>query len=370
MLAPFPRQVHAEEIGDAVAGRRHGPTPRRQHGQFEAVRSLDAHVRHAVLPRAYDGERAVQAEGQQGQQHVHRLQAQVGPDPHRARDAHAGERRRGPRQVVHAHHDVGAAQQQEDVADHEANDGRQEGGGILPSVAAREDDGQGEGRADEHQQAQAEEEGAHVRLGEVRRAERERGVLVAGHQVLVLVGLHGAVHQRPAQVEQEHRAGDGAPGHQRHQRAGQHEDRRRQQVHEIGFLDAAGEAERQPAVHRVRQAEPERGPHHEGQAGQQQRDRDDAGLEREPERVVVGGQQRHGEDAPAQDRFRIAAEVEGGAGQLGVAVKIAQPARLGPGRVDAQRGHRQQQVDDPDAEVFGAAAGKRQRQRRFRGRGG
>ncbi|KAF1858517.1 hypothetical protein Lal_00015034 [Lupinus albus] len=359
----LPRQVHPEEIGHAVAGCRHAGPARREHGLFEAVRRVDGDVGHAVAPGAHDRERAEQAERQQGQQHVHGLQAQIGPDPHRARDAHAREGRGGPRQVVHADEDVRAHQQHGQIHEDEGKDGGEECHERLPAGPAREEDGRADAEADDHHHAEADQKRAHVRPGQVARLERERGALVAHHQVLVLVHLHRAMHQRPAQVQQEDDADEGIPGHQRDERAGQHEDRHRHEVHDVRLPNAAPKAERQAAVERVRQAEAQRGPHHEGQAGQQQRDGDDAHLQRQAERVVIEGQQHHGEDAPAQDRLRVAAEVEAGAGELGVAVKVLQAAGLGPRRIDAQRGHREQQVDDPDAEIFRAAAGERQAMR-------
>ena len=42
------------------------------------------------------------------------------------------------------------------------------------------------------------------------------GALVARHQMPVLVRPHRAMHQRPAQVEQEDGGHHGTPGHQRH----------------------------------------------------------------------------------------------------------------------------------------------------------
>jgi hypothetical protein len=44
--------------------------------------------------------------------------------------------------------------------------------------------------------------------------------------------------------------------------------------------------------------------------------------------------------------------------QNGVAVEISVASDLGPGRIDAKRDDRQQDVDDPDAEIFLGAAGK------------
>jgi len=45
-------------------------------------------------------------------------------------------------------------------------------------------------------------------------------------------------------------------------------------------------------------------------------------------------------------------------GQFGVPIKVLQPPHLGPRRIDAQGDDRQQQIDDPDAEIFGATTGE------------
>jgi len=46
------------------------------------------------------------------------------------------------------------------------------------------------------------------------------------------------------------------------------------------------------------------------------------------------------------------------AGEHGIAMKILQPAHLGPSRINAKRHDRQEQIHDPDFEIFRAAAGK------------
>jgi hypothetical protein len=48
--------------------------------------------------------------------------------------------------------------------------------------------------------------------------------------------------------------------------------------------------------------------------------------------------------------------IEAGARQFGICVKIAGSAYLRPCRVDAKRDNGQQQIDDPNAKIFAAAA--------------
>jgi hypothetical protein len=76
------------------------------------------------------------------------------------------------------------------------------------------------------------------------------------------------------------------------------------------------------------------------------------------EGVVVQAQHHHRHHAPAQNRQRIATEIEHRSANACVAVKILQAPHLGPGRIDAQGGDDQHQVDDPDAEIFLAATGE------------
>src|SRR5690606_22168600 len=60
---------------------------------------------------------------------------------------------------------------------------------------------------------------------------------------------------------------------------------------------------------------------------------------------------------------------EAAAGDLRAAIEITGAAHLGPRRIDAQRDDGQQQVDDPDAEIFAAGAAERE-MLRFVGKGG
>jgi hypothetical protein len=50
--------------------------------------------------------------------------------------------------------------------------------------------------------------------------------------------------------------------------------------------------------------------------------------------------------------------IENRTGDTRIAVEILQPPYFGPGRINAKRCNRQQQIYDPDAEVFGAGAGE------------
>ncbi|WP_026613159.1 hypothetical protein [Ensifer aridi] len=49
---------------------------------------------------------------------------------------------------------------------------------------------------------------------------------------------------------------------------------------------------------------------------------------------------------------------KGTAKQHGVAIEVPVAANLGPGGIDAERDDRQQDIDDPDTEIFAGAAGE------------
>ncbi len=95
---------------------------------------------------------------------------------------------------------------------------------------------------------------------------------------------------------------------------------------------------------------------------------------------VVGDERQHGDDAPLEDRHRVAVIVEVGVRDPGVAIEVALLAHLRPRRIDAERDERQEQVNQPDAEVFlpvagegegvDARAGRGRRQLRLDGGGG
>ena len=68
----------------------------------------------------------------------------------------------------------------------------------------------------------------------------------------------------------------------------------------------------------------------------------------EPPRVRQ--QQEECDDAPAQDRHRIAVEVEHAAVEPRVLPEILRLAHFRPRRVDAQRDDGEKQIHDPDAE--------------------
>jgi hypothetical protein len=66
-------------------------------------------------------------------------------------------------------------------------------------------------------------------------------------------------------------------------------------------------------------------------------------------------------DSPDQDLDRPGVVLERRAGKMRVAIEVALPADFCPGRVNSERDDRQQNVDDPYAEIFARVAGKSER---------
>jgi len=196
-------------------------------------------------------------------------------------------------------------------------------------------------------------------------------VLVAEQQVGMLEAADPCVHQWPQQVEQQRQGCQpGLSWIQREQGARHQEGEHGRQPGQVGLAHRSIETQAQAAVagvpetkaqgaaHQVREGEQQADDHHHPEGG------------REAEGVVVSHQQHDRQQAPGQHGARIAMEIEAGPDQDRIAVEILQAAHLGPGRVDAEGGQREQQVDDPDAEVLAAVAREAQRQgARLRRRG-
>ena len=73
---------------------------------------------------------------------------------------------------------------------------------------------------------------------------------------------------------------------------------------------------------------------------------------------------------PIEDRGGPAVVVEPGPRELRVAMEVLEPPHLRPRGVDAERDDREQQVDDPDAEVLAAGADEAKGQAVFAARDG
>ncbi|MCB1417925.1 MAG: hypothetical protein KDJ74_02535 [Notoacmeibacter sp.] len=95
-----------------------------------------------------------------------------------------------------------------------------------------------------------------------------------------------------------------------------------------------------------------------GKAKDQHAEQRQADKGRHFQHDIVNDENAEGDDAPDQDADRIALILQGIAGNFGVAVEVAHPPDLGPGRIDAEGDHRQQDIDDPDAEILLPSAGE------------
>ena len=124
----------------------------------------------------------------------------------------------------------------------------------------------------------------------------------------------------------------------------------------IGAVERAGEAESQAAPARVGEAELHRGAQQRRKHDREDHHRHHRGAFREASCQRIAHDQHTDEDVAAQHLERIAVEIERVAVDQRVAVEVAQPTHLGPRVVQAQRDDGQQQVDDPDPEIFAARA--------------
>lgn len=75
---------------------------------------------------------------------------------------------------------------------------------------------------------------------------------------------------------------------------------------------------------------------------------------------VVSDQQARGDQASLENRHRIAVVFKRRAGEMRIVVEVAHLADFRPRGIYAERDDVEQQIDDPDAEVFGARTGKSQ----------
>ncbi len=329
----------------------------------------------------------VQAQRQQGQHAVADREPGQRPEAQPAAHAQRRARRRRPQQVLHLRPEVGTRQHvQEDPGDRQDQQADQQParreflqvagprGGCerAPGARGHEQVDDAEAEREQRQQApQREGAGALEHLVERGLAGVQGGVFAAVGKVVVLVAL-----QAPPQPGHRQQAGDEGHdaeqaqpgrclGRSRQRRVGrhdQHEHDEHRQPGEVGAPQRAGEAQAlpapagvgQPEAHRGRQQDrPDQRDHHEGQQS-----RDPRGLARHR----VQHRQQHHEQVAAQHLARVGVVVHRLAADPRVGVEVAQPPHLGPGMVEAERHHAQQQVDDPDAEVVAARAGKPHRQ--------
>ena len=130
----------------------------------------------------------------------------------------------------------------------------------------------------------------------------------------------------------------------------------------VGIGQAARKAKAQSAPTGVGQAELHRRLEQGGPQGRYHHQGQQAGSGRKFAGSRIAGKQHGHQRIALEHLFGITMKAQGLAGDQGVAVKVAQLANLGPRKVDAQCDQRQQQVDNPDSEIFTAGAGKNQRQ--------
>ncbi len=202
----------------------------------------------------------------------------------------------------------------------------------------------------QHHAQHSETDGAQVHAVEIARSGGKVERRSPEARVLVLILLEALVRERRQQIERESR-----------QNRPQQEDLVR-----LGIL--AGEGEAQTPVAGIGHAEAQR-PHQQPRKHQPDRRQQQQRQHRRHPPRQVERQRQHKDDRPAlENSGRAAVVVEARPAQPGVAIEILQRAHLGPCRVEAQRDDGQQQVDDPDAEVFRAAAAETHPQRLRDGR--
>jgi hypothetical protein len=134
----------------------------------------------------------------------------------------------------------------------------------------------------------------------------------------------------------------------------QDERRERQQR----FAVPAVEVEAQVPVARVRRVEAHRA--HE-EPGNERREREKhvgAAARRDAAGEGVRQERSERDGAALQDRHRITVVFEVAAGDPRVAVEVALLPHFRPGRIDAERDDRKEEVDDPDAEILARVAGE------------
>ncbi len=147
------------------------------------------------------------------------------------------------------------------------------------------------------------------------------------------------------------------PG-QDHVQRRQLQHRLEEEVH-VGFEHAVHEAEAQAAPGRIPRPEPQRALDQPGQQHEHRQDQRDVHRPQLEMRAQAQADDDDvGDQASLEDGDRVGQVFEAGAGEMGVAVEIALGAHLGPGRIDAQGQHRQQQVHEPDAEELAGGAGE------------
>ena len=193
---------------------------------------------------------------------------------------------------------------------------------------------------------------------------------LAERVVVVLVLLQAPEEQREQperdQERRSRRCGRrSAPSRRSRQHAGQRDRARHEQRQhrEVGAAQVAVEAEAQaapagvghPELHRrAEQRRPQRGDDQE---------RDQPRHRRDLARHRVQQHHRADQQEAAQHALRVAVEVQRMPADRGVAVEVAQAPHLGPRVVQAERHQREQQVDDPDAEILAARAAEDDLQR-------
>ena len=141
--------------------------------------------------------------------------------------------------------------------------------------------------------------------------------------------------------------------HTRHQHQ-----KHRQSEDQVSLPDRTGEAKAQSPITRVVQPEPVRLCQHPGQHCNKPQHRDQRKRAEQMQRHLVQHQQQPGQQPSLQDRHRIAVIGEPRPVQVRVAIEVLKLAHLGPCRIDPHGRDRQQQVDDPDPEVFLAGSGE------------
>src|SRR5450830_510256 len=143
---------------------------------------------------------------------------------------------------------------------------------------------------------------------------------------------------------------------------------RQPQIHLVGTGSVAAKAEADTAIAGVVEFELQTAPDQPGHRHHESDQHEQADQRVEFERELIAEQQHDSDDATLENRHRVAVIFKAGAGDRSVVIKITQPSYLGPGGINPQRDDRQQQVDDPDTEVFGPAPTERKCLHGSRGR--
>ena len=146
------------------------------------------------------------------------------------------------------------------------------------------------------------------------------------------------------------------PGQRQQQAQGKHRQERPQDIGHHRLSDAAAEAETDIAIHAVARVEGQGADHDPGKEQQEDQAQNRPCRREEFGDYDIDDEDGKGNQSSDQDLQRSCRVLEAAAVDIRIAVEVLLVAHLGPGRVDAESQDREQDIDDPDLEIFEALA--------------